>query len=304
VKCISVLNIIISIITKNLIIISIINFIVNNTKMSDKTSTDKVTKSTSNYFNGGKMQHVFKYEKNKYNRNSSGNIEFSSMAAVRAFNMSNWWVKIHGSCWMIDSGPGPNMGKVYKRYDSRGKPNPDSNTLLDSDPQPSITEDKKHSYSWEPLQSSDTPGLKGKQKKLITKIWQAVYKFVEKNKNRGKITVEMCGNNFQKTPGIPYTVAIIEHHEQLLESILLNYNLDSLNILENIKNIEYLEKFLSRFAIEGFIVKDPLTGELFKIRSNMLLENCPHELVHKHWIKNKNIGNFEILLPIINSYIE
>ena len=253
------------------------------------------------YFNGGKISHVYKYKKNKYIKDARGNLEFSCLAAVRAVNMGKWRLKVHGSCWMIDCGPGENKGKAYMRYDSKNKPIPNSNIPLEDGSQPSCTSDLRHCYSWKPLESKYDTSLRGKRKKIVSKIWEAVDNFVLTNNDKGKITVEICGYNFQKTPGIPYVVAIVDHNEQLISKILKNYGLNFENTMEILKDQVLLEKFLEKFAIEGFIVDDPLTGTLFKIRANMLLDNCLHDIAHKKWIKDNNIEDIEILLPNIAS---
>ena len=192
------------------------------------------------YFNGGKIDHVFKYEKNKYKKDSRGNLEFSCLAAVRAVNMGQWRLKVHGSCWMIDCGPGENKGKAYMRYDSKNKPVPAINIPLEKGTQPSTTKDSRHQYSWKPLESKNDTSLKGKRKKIVSKIWEAVDDFVLKNNDKGKITVEMCGYNFQKTPGIPHLVA--SNKEQLMSKILKNYGLN----LDNTKKFSEI-KFYKNF---------------------------------------------------------
>ena len=71
---------------------------------------------------------------------------------------------------------------------------------------------------------------------------EAADDFVLKNNDKGKITVEMCGYNFQKTPGIPYLVAIVDK-EQLMSKILKKYGLNLDNTIEILRDQVLIKNF-------------------------------------------------------------
>ena len=231
-------------------------------------------------WNGGKIESIFKFEKNKY----LDELTFISEEAKDAFYYGKWYLKVHGSCCAIDT----KTGIPYQRVNLPNKEMPKNNMILNNGSQPSVLfKDEKctHSYSWEPFKKPEE-GSK-KQKKLLDKVWEKSMNFIkDKEFDTSLVLVEFCGLKFQQTPGINDDIVIVEHLKQEFNTTLN----DGIDIRDPI----LVKKYLSEHAIEGFICCNKDTNKRFKIRSNMMnTEKCLHELFHKHWIKNKNFNGFE-----------
>ena len=110
---------------------------------------------TSDNWNGGKIESMFKYDKNRY----LDDFLFISDEAKDAFYHGKWYLKVHGSCCAIDT----KTGKTYQRVNLPNKEIPENNMMLDNGSQPStLFKDEKctHAYSWEPFKKPEESSKK------------------------------------------------------------------------------------------------------------------------------------------------
>ena len=245
------------------------------------------TPTDTMYMNGGKMQHVKKYEKSDYSP------EFNSQDAKEAFEKGEIRIKYDGSCHMINI----KTGEVFQRLDVRkGKTAPENHLKLDTKyGLPDKTPDGKHNYVWVPIDPPSDKDSK-KNRKFKEKMFQRVEKYIRRMKKYEdqykkpltvKRTCEFVGKRYNKTIGFEDFEIVDHEYDTLLENNYFeNYSRIPLSvacILEtkriNLRDEKDIIQFVSDFPIEGFIYKHPTNGSLFKFRANMLLGNkCSHEL--------------------------
>ena len=130
-------------------------------------------------WNGGKIESMFKFEKNKY----INNFKFTSDEAKNAFYYGKWYLKVHGSCCAIDL----ETGTPYQRVNLPNKQIPKNNIQLEKGAQPSILFKNgkcTHNYYWKPFKNP-TEATK-KERKLLDKVWEKSINFIQNNKINDK----------------------------------------------------------------------------------------------------------------------
>ena len=252
------------------------------------------------YFNCGKMGHIYKIDKtgkeNKYEI-QHGLPVFASDEAREAYMNGTRTIKFHGQSSIVNI----KEGKIYKRYDSRGKAAPEGSIPLTKQygHPDTVT---GHTYSLIEYERPEQCVGK-KQKKLAIELYTALDNYLERMREygkRGDVTlhnersVEVCGPKFQGTPGINKTV-IIDHELETHYKTMVQYNpTKTYSKIFEIRTDFQLnpcfisdEKLFDLYPIEGLIFRHPTNNNLFKLRANLLNgKNCEHEVSHKLWLKH------------------
>mmetsp|Transcript_3547 Transcript_3547/g.5423 ORF Transcript_3547/g.5423 Transcript_3547/m.5423 type:complete len:231 (-) Transcript_3547:136-828(-) len=206
-------------------------------------------------FNGGKMAHIFQFDKDTHLYTP----QTMSEEASDALKYGTFYYKIDGSNGMIVCQENGQL-LAFQRLDTRGKPIPAHCMRLPTGSNVDCYE--KHSYCYEPI-TIDVQGKKAKKKN------KAMLDLVEKYKDRFSgqkyTSVEWVGTKFNKTPGVPDDVALAIHAEQ--------------TVCEDDTPARTYENFRSYFletAIEGFIIEH--NGVFWKIRGDGFDRKCPFAL--------------------------
>ena len=207
---------------------------------------------------------------------------WSSEEAHEALTLPNssLFVKIDGSCGLLVRDPSDGgRWKIYQRYDDKknkfedGKSIPDGYIKCPGGQNPLsyqfIGGYTKHSYYMKLLERKP----KGKTE---FKINSELYKIVDGKVLDGNyISIELCGKNFNQTPGVvENTIAL--HRDQTLAEPLKRPSEDTSDAWKTV-----LIDYFTRYPCEGIIVRHP-NGKYFKILSRLLGVEHANGTHHQH----------------------
>lgn len=237
-------------------------------------------------FNGGKMVHIFRTNLGKdHDPDDSASYldEWNDDEAFEALTSpeSTMFVKINGSCGMLVRDEEAKTWKIYQRYDDKkdkfkeGKEVPSDYIQCPNPAGPNPTQYKykngyvQHRYYFKHLD----PNAKGKTEQQINR---ALLRIVESNQHKldsalPYISVELCGRNFNKTPGVPEIGIAVHDYQRLVEP--LQRPADERNPAEW---KQALIAYVTKFPCEGLVVRHP-NGRYFKILSHILGVNHHNE---------------------------
>lgn len=224
-------------------------------------------------FNGGKMIHLFDFaDQNNYSD------RYVVENADQILNNGRWFIKIDGSNGhLILNSDG--SYDIYQRYDDR-KNTIDPENLPDgivnlpsgSNSNCYTSKEQKHNYYYKKM-NRPSDDEKNKDAKMRRKLY-AIVDLAQKEGRiaANRISVELCGKNFNRTPGVP-DVGIAVHSEQTFDCKSDNY-------------YTYFCELFSETCMEGVIVEH--NGTYYKIRAEFFPNNL--------WKKSRNSAQAPVLL--------
>ncbi|KAL3904102.1 MAG: hypothetical protein SGARI_005080 [Bacillariaceae sp.] len=214
-------------------------------------------------FNGGKMKHIFSFEKHAYVS------QFNSPEAEQALLNGNMYYKIFGSNGMIQvlsAGDGdPSNLRAYARYDTREKP---GDTTVDGKKLTKLPPGKNpdvypgHSYYYAQVTKDDAHG---------PKMLDVVQRHGDRLRSIGKewVSVEWVGTKFNRTPGVPHDVAMAIHQDQQVDP--------DLGIERSFTGLKkYLLEECADEPVEGLVIEHD--GVYWKVKAEGFVEyfrDCP-----------------------------
>jgi hypothetical protein len=204
-------------------------------------------------FNGGKMAHIFEFDKDTGLYAET----IASAEAEAALQRGKVFYKIDGSNGMLIRGKNGEL-TTFQRLDTRGRPTPEVCVSLPQGPNADVYEG--HSYCYKPI-SANVEGKKAK------KMNQAMLDLVDKYKDHllcyGEfVSIEWVGAKFNKTPGVPHDIAIAIHVDQ-------SCNEEFDHCYEGLRNL----LLRADTPIEGLIFE--FSGVYWKVRADCFDRNCP-----------------------------
>ena len=224
-------------------------------------------------FNGGIMVHIFSTNLGKDRDPDDAATYVDTWFSEETHEAltspdSKFFVKIDGSCGMLVRDPKDGQWQIYQRYDDKknkfedGESIPEGYMKVPVGVNPlsyQFTHGRvKHSYYMKLLDRNP----KGKTE---THIHRNLYAIVDARKDLegDYLSVELCGRNFNQTPGVG-EFAIALHSAQTLVEPLRRPDADT---VEGWKAV--LVDYVTRFPCEGIIVRHP-NGKYYKILSRLL----------------------------------
>mmetsp|Transcript_17532 Transcript_17532/g.26622 ORF Transcript_17532/g.26622 Transcript_17532/m.26622 type:complete len:232 (-) Transcript_17532:1281-1976(-) len=214
---------------------------------------ETLEKEAASKFNGGKMAHIFQFDKDTHLYTP----KTISEEANNALKDGVLYFKIDGSNGMImhqDDG----QLLAFQRLDTRGKPVPNHCVRLPAGS--NVDSYEKHSYCYEPI-IADVEGKKAKKRNKT--MLDLVEKYKERFSGQNYTSVEWVGTKFNKTPGVTHDVALAIHSEQMVPEA------DE----PTSRTYEGFQSLLLKTAIEGFIIEHQ--GVYWKIRGDCFDRECP-----------------------------
>ena len=233
--------------------------------MTSNNHDDGSTVTSALDFNGGKMQHIFKFddETKMYSPRAASELAETALVNGRLF------YKIDGSNGMLvreqtDHGDDESSDdkikfRAYQRLDTKGKSIPDNCIAI---PKHCNNEDtySGHSYCYEPI-LMDVEGKKAKKRNEA--MLATVAKFTDHllSLDRDYVSVEWVGKKFNKTPGVPCDIAVAIHSEQICEE-----DID--------RTYDGMKDYLlgADHPIEGLLIE--YLGTFWKVRADCFDRKC------------------------------
>jgi hypothetical protein len=232
------------------------------------------------FFNGGKMEHIFKMVRINNNKNAYCEDFFSNEAARTALEQGRRYWKIDGACGMIRlCGDNGQLLEAYERQDTRGRPPGRDDGLLvplptganasayggeQGDEEEEATMNRpRHTYYMRKVVVTEKDGKKQRKLKqamldILTQNRDALVEAIRTHgSSEGWLSVEWVGTKFQKTPGVEVPVALCLHcHQRVQEDAELP------------RTYQQVKDLLARTAVEGIVIEH--AGRFWKIRSNLM----------------------------------
>jgi hypothetical protein len=250
-------------------------------------SDDASEGATSTWFNGGKLEHVFKTKKD--GRNVQYIPEFTSPEAKACFEDEGtvWFLKVHGENGMLVADEDKGAWVVYLRRDNYKPSSPDVRTMpLPPGQQPDTYSSgvKEHHYIYVRLEDA-IQAKPSKKEKVVNETLAAVRNAVEAGfipsvetameRNTKYISFEWIGKKHQgNVYGLECDHAIAPHHLQFI-------------MRAGKATFEAIADSAKREQMEGVVLKSK-TGKYYKIRYG----NFPDSA----WAKTSRISKDDTLL--------
>lgn len=132
------------------------------------------------------------------------------------------------------------------------------------------------------------------ERKLAVNRAMAYESFISENADRlvGMVSVEWVGLKLQQTPGIDFDARVIAHAD---------LNVKNFPDLKILRDFDELQTLFDHVILEGVIVVDPISGEYFKCRAEMMIENCAHCRAQQAWKAIKKTGRTELLIATLEA---
>ena len=229
---------------------------------------DIASTTTNAMFNGGKMNHVFEFNKETKRYEIDGTP--SSPEAEEALLYGKLYYKIDGSNGMIqvvledsqdNDTANPQRFRIYQRLDTKGKEPTNSTALIPLPAGKNPSSYPGHSYYYDEITIANIQG-----KKLLKRnkaMLDLVQRHAEELVSLGRefVSCEWVGQMFNKTPNVDYPIALALHEQQ---------QVDTTTEKEIDRSYEGMRHFLleqcSEEPVEGFILEHK--GIFYKIRAD------------------------------------
>lgn len=206
-------------------------------------------------FNGGKMEHIFKFVPKTKSDLYMKPLEFASDEAKDAFIYGITYEKIDGANGLLKLVDGEIV--AFERQDKKNMNDiiiPDGH--IDIPAGENAQRYSNHTYFYRKIDIDKITGKKAKplaQKMLNLLIKHEAHLRTYLKEDGDFVTIEWVGKKFQQTPGVEDDVAICIHLEQ---------------IVYNVPRDEHFSTWLLSQNIEGIIFEHE--GKCWKVRTGMI----------------------------------